>query len=140
MSSSSYTEFNADMFLCNNFNNTSGGYYSKGNEILSISTNLKDATFYNYTEIQKSNVLDKTDQDNLKSIIGGDNNTPYIISKKLYEYLRNNQKSYADFLNSDKPKDEWLYTFGQLVNTHITTRDSNTNDYIIDEEINYQIR
>lgn len=139
MSSPSYTEFNKDMFLCNNFNNTSGSYYSKGNEIISISNNLRNATFYNYTEIQKSNILTIDDNIKLLYIIEGQNK-PYLISENLYKYLRDNKKNYTEFLQSDKPKDEWLYTFGQLVNTHIKTKDSNTDDYIIDEQINYEIK
>jgi hypothetical protein len=116
----SYTEFNKDMFLCNNFDNASG-VYSNGNTILSIPGNLLNATFYNYTEIKNAVSLATHHKDSLKNIIDPTNpSNTYDISSALYDYLKKNKKTYADFKKSDL-SDTWIYTFGQLVKSEIKT-------------------
>lgn len=121
----SYTEFNKDMFLCNNFENTSA-VYSKDNTILSTPSNLSEATFYNYTKILglPDNELAPHHKKSLEKIINPGNNapkTPYDISYALYNYLNNNKKNYEDFQKTNNPNDTWIYTFGQLVDSHIYT-------------------
>jgi len=120
MSSPSYTEFNKDMFLCNNFDNTSGVYY-KGSTVLSKPTILTNATFYSLTDIRSSTELKSHHKESLIRIINPNTPAiPYDISSAVYNYLNNSQKkkSYANFL--DTKSHEWIYTFGQLVKNETT--------------------
>lgn len=137
MSSTSYTEFNADMFLCNNFDNKLG-VYTKGSTVLSTPSNLHNATFYNLTDLKKAlktprTSLEQHHIDSLEKIINPARpNIPYDISSGLYYHLENNKKSYDDFQKSYNPNDDWIYTFGQLVDSHIeTTIDNNVKKEVI---------
>lgn len=132
MSSTSYTEFNADMFLCNNFE--SSGVYSKDGRILSTPTSLTNATFFNLTEIKKvlqnpRTSLKQHHIDSLEKIIDPTTapSIPYDISAGLYYHLVYYKKTYADFLKT-KNDDDWIYTFGQSVEyTSNTSLDETTN-------------
>ena len=136
MSSTSYTEFNADMFLCNNFDNTSGVYY-KGSTILSKPTILTNATFYSLTDIRSTNTLESHHKESLIRIINPTTLAiPYDISFAVYNYLNDSQKkkSYNDFLNTNNQ--EWIYTFGQLVKNETITS-LNTSSNTINLNTNY---
>lgn len=138
MSSTSYTEFNADMFLCNNFDNKSGVYYKDSSTVLSTPSNLHNATFYNLTDLKialknPSTLLKQHHIDSLETIINPNKpEIPYDISSVLYSHLEKNKKSYDEFQKSYNPNDDWIYTFGQLVYSNIkTTTDTNVKKEVI---------
>jgi hypothetical protein len=62
-----------------------------------------------------SKSISTEDKNKLRSILDG-SDTLYNISENLFKYLRDNKKSYNDFVEND----EWVYTFGQLNNTQKT--------------------
>ena len=129
-----YTEFNKDMFLCNNFDNSSNNVYSKGNTILSTPNSLSKATFYNLTDISNNTRdLEKWHKTSLRKIIDPTSaSQPYDISSALYAYLNTNKKTYAEFKNTfTDTTDEWIYTFGQLVYSDINTNLSTDKTQVI---------
>lgn len=138
MSSTSYTEFNADMFLCNNFDNNSGVYY-KGSTVLSKPTILTKATFYSLTDIRNTNELESHHKESLIRIINPNKpEIPYDISSAVYNYLNNSQKkkSYDDFLKTQNQ--EWIYTFGQLVKYRtITSLNESSNTINLNTNYTY---
>ena len=138
-----YTEFNTNMFLCNNFDNSNNNVYSKGNTILSTPSSLSKATFYNLTEIKKlNNGLTDNDKVLLDKFIdpepsrASSSSPPYDISYTLYNYLLQYRKTYNEYLLARPPANshEWVYTFGQLVHSDISTNLSADNTK---EEITY---
>jgi len=139
MSSTSYTEFNADMFLCNNFDNKSSSVYLKDNHILSTPTSLTNATFFNLTEIKKNTDLQPHHKESLKKIINPTNPAlTYDISSVVYDYLKNNKKSYHEFQSNSNGDAEWIYTFGQLVKyTSKKSFDESTNTINLDTDSTY---
>ena len=118
-----YTEFNKDMFLCNNFDNSNNDLYYKGSTSTTLSTpnRLSKAIFYNLTKIKTD--LKDNDKDRQKIIDCIDPDPrysfpPYDISLTLYNYLKTNQKTYTEY--QQDPNNDWVYTFGQLVHYDIS--------------------
>lgn len=118
-----YTEFNSDMFLCNNLDSLT--VYTRNNtDIKYISKSLKDATFYYIGRISEPELTE------LKTFLkSSSSDPPFDITKTLFDILNDVKYDYNGFINANKtsmPINKWMYTFGHL--TSITANVNNNNN------------
>jgi hypothetical protein len=108
-----YTEFNSDMFLCNNLDTMD--IYKKNGEVQYTPRLLKDAIFFNITGM--------TDpiKEKLKNYFNTYRKPPFYIDEDLYTYLLEHRHSYDYFINNQKVNDKWIYSFGDVIKLDIET-------------------
>ena len=121
-----YTEFNSDMFLCNNLDSLT--VYTRNNtDIKYISKSLKDATFYYIGD----GGISEPELTELKTFLKSKSSSepPFDITQTLFTKLNNVKYDYNGFINANKtsmPINKWMYTFGHL--TSITANVNNNNN------------
>lgn len=119
-----YTEFNSDMFLCNNLDTKD--IYKKNGKVQYTPILLKDAIFFNITDMSDS-IKTKLNSYFNTSPPSENEKPPFYIDEDLYNFLLKHRYSYDYFIDNQKVNDKWIYSFGDVIKLDINTKKEEIN-------------